>query len=119
MPTAVKMGAVSLELGAGLAVCAATQSEQVAASVWLGWLWVDSAAAVHNIRDRQSHTDQRTQMRIFRLRIRLASAYNGYPPKSNIDVSLWTRAFLIAENDPSPIHIRNPRNSWQNLPMKN
>ena len=41
-------------------LCAATQIEQEAASVWFGWLWVHSAAAVHNIRDRQSHANHRT-----------------------------------------------------------
>jgi hypothetical protein len=33
-------------------------------SVRFGWLWVDSAATVHNIRDRQSQADHRTQTRI-------------------------------------------------------
>ena len=47
----------------GLAVCAATQIEQEAASVWLGWLWVDSAAAVHTIRDRQSHASHLIHLR--------------------------------------------------------
>lgn len=66
-PTAAKTGVPCAPLTVGLAVCAARQIEQEAASVLLGWLWVDSAAAVHSIRDRQSHTDQRTQKRfIFR-----------------------------------------------------
>jgi len=51
-------------MAAGLALCAATQIEQEEDSVRLGWLWVDSAATVHNIRDRQSQADHRTQTRI-------------------------------------------------------
>ena len=35
-PTAAKTGFASEELVAGLALCAATQTEQEAASVWLG-----------------------------------------------------------------------------------
>jgi hypothetical protein len=66
-PTVANTGAVVLELGAGLAVCATTQMEQEDDSVWLGWLWVDSAAAVHNMRDRQSHADHRPQKRIVRV----------------------------------------------------
>ena len=58
-PTAAKTGVVSVVLAAGLALCATTQMVQEAASVWLGWLWRDSAATVHNIRDRHSHADQR------------------------------------------------------------
>jgi len=56
---AAKTGALWLEPTVGLALCATTQIEQEAASVWLGWLWVDSAAAVHNKRDRPSHADHR------------------------------------------------------------
>jgi hypothetical protein len=58
-PTGVKMGRAGLEMAAGLALCATAQMEQEADSVWLGWLWVDSAATVHNIRDRQSHASHR------------------------------------------------------------
>jgi hypothetical protein len=36
MPTAAKTGVVSVELGAGLALCAATQIVQDASSLWLG-----------------------------------------------------------------------------------
>ena len=63
-PTAAKTGVVLGEIGAGLAVCATTQIEQEEPSVWLGWLWVDSTAAVHNIRDRQSQAVQRPHNRI-------------------------------------------------------
>jgi hypothetical protein len=63
-PMAEKTGVVSVELGAGLALCATTQMVQEAASVWLGWLWRDSAATVHSIRDRQSQADQRSTERI-------------------------------------------------------
>jgi hypothetical protein len=63
-PTAANTGAVWLELEAGLALCAATQIEQEADSVRVAWLWVDSAAAVQNIMDRQSHADHRNQSRI-------------------------------------------------------
>jgi hypothetical protein len=58
-PTVVKIGVVWPVLAVGLVLCAATQIEQAADSVWLGWLWVDSTAAVHSIRDRQNQTDQR------------------------------------------------------------
>jgi len=67
-PTVVKTGRTWVEVMVGLELCAATQIEQVAASVWLGWLWMDSTAAVHNIRDRQNHADQRIAERT-RLRI--------------------------------------------------
>ncbi len=63
-PMVEKTGAESLELRAGRALCATTQMEQEALSVWVGWLWVDSAATVHSIRDRHSQADQRTQKRI-------------------------------------------------------
>jgi hypothetical protein len=72
------------ESAAGLALCAATQIKQDAESVWFGWLWVDSAATVHTIRDRQSQADHRTQTRIIsRFAIRLLRAYNGYPQRRN------------------------------------
>jgi hypothetical protein len=60
-PIVLKTGDVPMELGAGFAVCATTQIEHEELSVWLGWLWVDSAATVHNIKDRQSHTGHRSQ----------------------------------------------------------
>jgi hypothetical protein len=63
-PTAAKTGVPWLELTAGLALCATTQIEQDEDSVRLGWLWVDSAATVHTIKDRHSHADHRTQTRI-------------------------------------------------------
>lgn len=67
-PTAANTGAVWPEMIVGLALCAATQIKQDAESAWFGWLWVDSAATVHSIKDRQSHADHRTQTRIaFRL----------------------------------------------------
>ena len=65
IPIAAKTGAAWLELAAGLAVCATTQIEQEAASLGLGWLCVDSAATVHNMRDRESHTDHRLSVEIF------------------------------------------------------
>ena len=61
---AAKTGLVWTELTVGLALCATTQIEQEDDSVWLGWLWVDSAATVHNIRDRQSHADHRNHERM-------------------------------------------------------
>jgi hypothetical protein len=63
-PTAANTGLSGLGMVAGAALCAATQIEQEAASVWLGWLWRDSAAAVHNISDRHSQADQRRRERI-------------------------------------------------------
>jgi hypothetical protein len=65
-PTVLKTGATETELGAGFAVCATTQIEQEELSVWLGWLWVDSAATVHSIKDRQSHAGHRLNKRIDR-----------------------------------------------------
>jgi hypothetical protein len=62
-PTVLKTGAVPMELGAGFAVCATTQIEQEELSVWLGWLWVDSAATVHSIKDRQSQAGHRSHKR--------------------------------------------------------
>ncbi|MGA1988108.1 MAG: hypothetical protein ABSG72_17715 [Candidatus Sulfotelmatobacter sp.] len=53
-----------MELTVGLALCAATQIEQEADSVCVGWLWVDSTAAAQNISDRQSHADHLTHSRI-------------------------------------------------------
>ena len=58
-PTSANTGLSELDTTAGAALWAATQIEQEAASVRLGWLWRDSAAAVHNISDRHSQADQR------------------------------------------------------------
>jgi len=58
-PTAANTGRACVQLAVGVVVWATTQIEQDAASVLLGWLWVDSATAVHNIRDRQSHANHR------------------------------------------------------------
>jgi hypothetical protein len=63
-PTVAKTGRTWLELAVGLELCAATQMEQDEACARLGWLWVDSAAAVHNVRDRQSQADHLNQSRI-------------------------------------------------------
>ena len=63
-PTAAKIGLLESDTAAGAALRAATQIEQEAASVWLGWLWRDSAATVHSIKDRHSHVDQRRTERI-------------------------------------------------------
>jgi hypothetical protein len=63
-PIAENIGAAWLELTDGLALCATTQIEQEADSVRVRWLWVDSAATVHNIKDRQSHVDHLTHKRI-------------------------------------------------------
>jgi len=62
-PIASKNGTTWLKLRVGLALCATTQIEQVAESIRLAWLWVDSAAAAHNISDRQNHADHRTHAR--------------------------------------------------------
>ena len=61
---AEKNGAAWPEVMLGLALCASTQIEQEADSVRLGWVWTDSTAAVHNIKDRQSQVDHFTQVRI-------------------------------------------------------
>jgi len=83
-PTSANTGVAWPERAAGLALCAATQIKQDAESVRFGWLWVDSAATVHNIRDRQSHADHRIQTRIgFPLWDWMLRAYNGYPQRGN------------------------------------
>jgi len=58
-PIASKTGLAGLELAVGAVLWAATQMEQDADSVLFGWLWVDSATAVHNIKDRQSQANHR------------------------------------------------------------
>jgi putative AlgH/UPF0301 family transcriptional regulator len=58
-PIASKTGRARWQLAVGAVLWAATQMEQEADSVWLGWLWVDSTTAVHNIKDRQSHVNHR------------------------------------------------------------
>jgi hypothetical protein len=63
-PIAAKIGAACPEVTVGLALCATTQIEHAADSVRLRCRWADSAAAVHNIRDRQSQADHRTHTRI-------------------------------------------------------
>jgi hypothetical protein len=89
-PTLAKTGRVWLEVIVGRVLCAATQIEQEAASVWFGWLWVDSAAAVQTISDRQIHADHLNHNRMispgtdFPLRIRLSKAYNGYLAQDNL-----------------------------------
>jgi hypothetical protein len=63
-PTAANTGLLGWDAAAGVALRAATQIEQVAESVRLGWLWRDSAATVHNITHRHNHADQRRTERI-------------------------------------------------------
>lgn len=63
-PTAARIGALALDAGLGLALCATTQIEQEASSFGVGWTWVHSSAAVHTIRDRQSHADHRIHNRM-------------------------------------------------------
>jgi hypothetical protein len=63
-PTAANTGVAWLEFRVGLALCATTQIVQEADPVRKGWLCVDSAVAVHNIRDRQSHADHFAHRRI-------------------------------------------------------
>jgi hypothetical protein len=82
-PIAVKTGVAWAVVIAGLAVWATTQMEQEAASVWVGWTCVDSAAAVHSIRDSAIHAEHRIHKRIVKavgscFEIRLVLAYNGY-----------------------------------------
>jgi hypothetical protein len=64
IPTAAKTGVACPETAAGLALCATTQIRHEVDSVWFGCLWVDSAATVHNIKDRHSQADHRIQTRI-------------------------------------------------------
>jgi hypothetical protein len=58
-PIVARIGAVAAQATAGWALCATTQIEQGALSVCVGWLWTDSAAAIHNIKDRHSQADHR------------------------------------------------------------
>ena len=77
-PIAVKIGLKWPELAVGAVLCATAQIEQEADSVLLGWLWVDSTTAVHNIKDRQSHTNHRELDRIMFLHwARFSLPYNG------------------------------------------
>ena len=64
IPIVARTGAAWLAACAGLALCATTQIEQAAALVAVGCVWADSAAAIHNIRDRQSQAGHRTHVRI-------------------------------------------------------
>jgi hypothetical protein len=57
-------GRAWLQLAVGVVLWATTQMEQEALSVLFGWLWVDSATAVHNIKDRQSQVSHREVNRI-------------------------------------------------------
>ena len=63
-PIAAKTGRQWWKLTVGALLCATTQIEQAADSVLFAWLWVDSTAAVHNIKDRQSHANHRKESRI-------------------------------------------------------
>lgn len=99
-PMVMKTGALRAMLNAGLALWATTQMLQVAASFWLGCVWVNSTAAVHNIRDRQSHAEQRTQNRIQfpAFGIRLVSAYKGYLVDGNVPKVIQPpRPFTVAQ----------------------
>ncbi len=64
-PTSANTGAARCALTVGLALWATTQSEHEAASVRLGWVCADSAAAVHTIRDRHNQADHRIHKRMF------------------------------------------------------
>jgi hypothetical protein len=63
-PIVLRTGVTGLELTTGRVLCATTQSEHEAASVCVGWVWADSAATIHSIKDRQSQTGHLTQRRI-------------------------------------------------------
>ncbi len=57
-PIAANIGLDWCDVAVGALLCATTQIEQGVDCV-LGWLWVDSSTAVHNIRDRQIHANHR------------------------------------------------------------
>jgi len=63
-PSATKTGLARCELATGVVLCATAQIEQEADPVLTGWLCVDSATAVHNIKDRQSQVSHRDEIRI-------------------------------------------------------
>jgi hypothetical protein len=63
-PTASNSGLAKCMLTTGAVLCAAIHIEQEIASVWVGWLWVDSATAVQNIMDRQTHVNHRRVKRM-------------------------------------------------------
>jgi len=95
---------VWLELTLGLVACATWQTEQEELSVGLGWLWVDSTAAVQNIKDRHSQADHRNQSRILLCKpqiscfgIRLFSAYMGYPLQHNVLQVTIEKAFKLSQ----------------------
>jgi len=62
-PIAEKIGA-AWATPTGVALCASMHMEQDADWSWFGWLCNGSAAAVHNISDRQTHAAQRITERI-------------------------------------------------------
>src|SRR3984957_17104411 len=68
-PTVSNIGLALCEPNTGAVLCAATHMEQEIASVLFGWLWVDSATAVHNIKDRHTHVNHR--------RVKRMSSYIG------------------------------------------
>jgi hypothetical protein len=97
-PIAANSGVEWLEPAVGLALCATMQIEQEAASVWFGWLWVDSTATVHNSKDSASPADHRTHRRIISpaLRLNYLIAYNDYLSQSNAgQVTIDTRVIRL------------------------
>ena len=118
-PSVASTGRAELETTTGLALCATTQIEQAAASVRVGWLWADSTATIHNIKDRQSQAGHLIQRRIVnaydalqnafscrerlptkhsqhsRSGIRLPSAYNGYPPQRKRRASYYRSGDIV------------------------
>ena len=63
-PTAANMGAAWVQLGAGVELWATMQIVQELLSDCRAWLWVDSASAVQNIRDRHNHVNHLAVERI-------------------------------------------------------
>ena len=76
----------------GAVLWATTHIEQEALSVLFGWLWLDSATAVHNIRDRQSHVDHREVNRIDScIGLDSISIIRVVSPKATPGKLLWER----------------------------
>jgi len=96
-PIAANTGLAWCDAATGTVLCATTQIEQEADSVLFGWLWVDSATAVHNIRDRQSHVNHRRVNRI-RSCIGLDTFYSITVAlhKQMLDKLLWSRLLCLS-----------------------
>ncbi len=94
-PIAANTGLAWSELAVGVELWATTQIEQEADSVLFGWLWVDSATAAHNIRDRQSHVSHREKRIRSCIGLDSLSIIRDVAPKAIPDKLLWGRSVMF------------------------